>query len=518
MSVSSYLELYLAIFGWYMFDQIWVILKETGLAYLPFIGMFLKNIAEPIASQDAKDAASTSLRRIEIDIISMLTVIVLSAQPLLTIDFKGLSYTKACSTASVKAGKTGTAFDASFSTTTLGGGTAKVPLWWYGVLALSGGVNNAIIIKIPCDADLRFIKYSLKNSRVKDPQLRRQVQDFYDDCFVPATAKFYNKNDNYKTSNPDPGDLNWIGSDYLVDNLYANERSKKPVPGFAFDVNRDKEYDPAITPTSPVNGKPTCKQWWTGSGGSAGSGLRDSLIGEIDAGVLNDAITGIVKIANDIAAATSTAPVIDKKGVENTALRTLIDNDGGKVKGLGGLNEYNDASIANVASSFAASAGILLESGTIYPKMYLVKMAAPVIQAMILMMVYLFLPFILVFSSYRIGTMIFMSIVIFSIKFWTVLWAISHWLDNNLLTSLQPESWYQMFGSDSSTMAGAIINFTTITMYIVMPFFWTSTLAWAGYKVGTGISGSIEKTSAPSSNAGGKGGNEAVSYAKGKIK
>ncbi|MCK5662323.1 MAG: hypothetical protein KAI17_02505 [Thiotrichaceae bacterium] len=71
MSVSSYLELYLAIFGWYMFDQIWVILKETGLAYLPFIGMFLRNIAEPIASQDAKDAASTSLRRIEIDIISM---------------------------------------------------------------------------------------------------------------------------------------------------------------------------------------------------------------------------------------------------------------------------------------------------------------------------------------------------------------------------------------------------------------------------------------------------------------
>ena len=49
MSVSSYLELYLAIFGWYMFDQIWVILKETGLAYLPFIGMFLKNIEKKLA-------------------------------------------------------------------------------------------------------------------------------------------------------------------------------------------------------------------------------------------------------------------------------------------------------------------------------------------------------------------------------------------------------------------------------------------------------------------------------------
>lgn len=75
-----------------------------------------------------------------------------------------------------------------------------------------------------------------------------------------------------------------------------------------------------------------------------------------------------------------------------------------------------------------------------------------------------------------------------------------------------------MFGSDSSTMAGAIINFTTITMYVVMPFFWTSTLVWAGYKVGTGISGTMERANTPSSNAGEKGGNEAVSYAKGKIK
>ncbi len=128
---------------------------------------------------------------------------------------------------------------------------------------------------------------------------------------------------------------------------------------------------------------------------------------------------------------------------------------------------------------------------------------------MILMMVYLFLPFILVFSSYRIGTMIFISIVIFSIKFWTVLWAVSHWLDNNLLTSLNPEAWYQILGLPST--AEMVIDFTTATLYIVMPFFWTSTLAWAGYKAGAGISNSLEKASAPSSNAGEKGGNKAVS-------
>ena len=515
MSVSSYLELYLAIFGWYMFDQIWVIMKETGLAYLPFIGMFLRNIAEPIESQETKDAAGTSLRRIEIAMISMLTVIVLSAQPLMTINFTGLSYTKACSTTSVKGGSTATAFDSSFTATKLGGGTAKVPLWWYGVLALSGGVNNAIILKIPCDADLRFLKYSLKNARVKDPQTRRQVQDFFNDCYAPAMANYYNNNLSYPPA-LDTDDINWVGSKYLVDNLYGNKRSQKAVPGFAFDATRDKEYDPAITPTPPVNGKPTCKQWWTGSGGTSGSGLRDSLKGAIDAGVWNDFVSGVTKIANDIATATGNPAKIDTKGAENVALRTLIQNDEYQFKGLKRLNEYNEATLSGLANVTAASVGALLESGTFYPKMYLVKMAAPVIQAMILMMVYLFLPFILVFSSYRIGTMIFMSIVIFSIKFWTVLWAISHWLDNNLLTALNPEAWYQVFGLP--TLAEMVINFTTATMYIVMPMFWTSALAWAGHRVGTAISNAGSDLSKPSASAGEKGGSLGISAVKGGVR
>ena len=512
MSVSSYLELYLAIFGWYMFDQIWLIMKETGLAYLPFIGMFLKNIAEPIESQDSKDAAETSLKRIEIAMISMLTVIVLAAQPLMTINFAGLNYTKACSTTKVNAGATGTAFDSSFTATTLGGGTAKVPLWWYGVLALSGGVNNAIILKIPCDADLRYLKYSLKNSRVKSPQLRRQVQDFFNDCYAPAMAKFHNKNISY--TSPDEDDLHWMGSKFLIDNLYDGERSKKAVPGFAFNATRDKEYDPAVTPSPPVNGKPTCKEWWTGSGGSTGSGLRDSLLSEIDPTTVNDAKTGIVNIANKIATATSSPAKIDATGVENMALRTLINNDEYQFKGLRRLNEYNDNSMADVGNDIAASVGALLESGTFFPTMYLVKMAAPVVQAMILMMVYLFLPFILVFSSYRIGTMVFMSIVIFSIKFWTVLWAIAHWLDNNLLTSLNPEAWYQMFSMPNSTEM--VINFTTATMYIAMPMFWSSALAWAGYKALGNISNTESSLSKPSQSAGGKGASLAMS--KGKLR
>ena len=111
------------------------------------------------------------------------------------------------------------------------------------------------------------------------------------------------------------------------------------------------------------------------------------------------------------------------------------------------------------------------------------------------------------------GSRVAAPIVIFSIKFWTALWAISHWLDNNLLTALNPEAWYQVFGLP--TLAEMVINFTTATMYIVMPFFWTSTLTWAGYKVGSSITDSMDKSSAPSASAGSSGGNLGVSTVKG---
>ena len=497
MSVSSYLELYLAIFGWYMFDEIWLVLREIGIAFLPFIGMFIRNIAEPIKSQEAKDAAGTSLRRIEIDIAAMMTVIILAAQPILTLNFAGLNYVTSCGSGgtTVTAGSTGTTYDTTFTAASLGGGSAKVPIWWYGVLGITGGINNAVIIKIPCTADIRLVKYELKNSRVKKPRLRREVQNFFNDCYGPAMSNYLDKKNVPDTTDPD--DLYWIGSKHLVDNLYPQFRSKTQIEGFAYDPNRDYEYDERVAPL-PVNGEPDCDQWWTGNGGSAGSGLKERLKEEIELPIL-DRLTALVSSAEK---------------AENIALRTLIGNEEQSFKKLERINPYNTDGIINDTAAITAAIGGVLESVSFFPKMYLLKMAAPVVQAMILMMTYLLLPFILVFSSYKLGTMIFMSIVIFSIKFWTVLWAIAHWLDDNLIIALRPNGGLDLGyfilnnGLTDVVLGEMVINFTTATMYIVFPLFWTSALTWAGFRTGNAITDASDKLSRPSGSAGDKGGNK----------
>ena len=98
LGVQSYPELYTTLLGWQMYDEIWDLLSQTGLAFLPFIGIVLRNITHPYTSQETKDAGSTSLRRMEVDFISALLFIFFAVSPALTLAPSVLYYTPLCQT------------------------------------------------------------------------------------------------------------------------------------------------------------------------------------------------------------------------------------------------------------------------------------------------------------------------------------------------------------------------------------------------------------------------------------
>jgi len=510
MSVSSNLELYLTLFGWHMYSVFWDIIVDTGVAYMPFIGMFLRNIIEPIKSQDAKDASVTSLKRIELDIIIMFTVIMLAVQPYLTISYGGLNYTKSCSkSAAVSAGKTNTTYDTTFTKASLGGGTVQAPIWWYALLALTGGFNDAAILGIPCSEDIRLLETKLSNERVKNPHLRRQVQLFYKDCYNSAKTAFLDNDLAIPKGLPE-GDLQWLGSTYFMGALYKERRASTEIPGFTYDKNRDLEYDPAIY--LPPDGKPTCEQWWTGNGHSKKIGLRAALVGQVKGSVIDEIW---LAVKNNPVFSTKT-----KADVEEAAIKTLISREKVNFNGLRNLSMYNDAGFANTANSLASTLGGLMESMSFYPKMYMLKTAAPVIQAAILMLIYMFMPFYFLFSSYDIGKMIFMSIIIFSVKFWTVLWAIAHWLDNHLIDALQP-GWFfsiQDAFTQNNYVVRMVINFVVAGLFVAMPLFWSGLLTWSGQKVGNVVGKSIGDMGQGAENAGSKGGGAGASAVKAGVK
>lgn len=497
MGVSSYLEIYLTQFGWTMYDVFWDVLVDTGLAYLPFIGMILRNIAEPITSQEAKDASATSLRRVEADAVKMFAVLVIAVQPYMTVSYNNLSYTKACDPNGNAAvgGNTGKTYDTTFTAATLGGNNAKVPIWWYAVLAVTGGINDAAILGIPCTADIRLMSFSIENARVKDPQLRRQVQMFYKDCYRHAMAMYLDHNQQLPNNLP-KDDLNWLGSQFFMNGTYQTTRASATVPGFTYDPNRDREYDPKVY--IPADGKPTCRQWWTGNGHTNGIGLRQALADQIDPGAL----------------ATFKQFVANKTGkpqneVEDIAIKTLISREKTTFNGLQNLNRYNNGGLGGIASNAGATLGSFMEAMSFYPALYAMKVAAPIIQAVVLMLIYALMPFYFWFSSYQPSKIIFMSIIVFSVKFWTVLWAMANWLDNNLIDAIKP-SWHQL-SLQNNMLVEMIIDFVIGGLFVVMPLFWSGLLTWAGFKVGSEINKAGGELRGGAESAGKQGGNTAKS-------
>jgi uncharacterized membrane protein len=113
-----------------------------------------------------------------------------------------------------------------------------------------------------------------------------------------------------------------------------------------------------------------------------------------------------------------------------------------------------------------AALGIWFHQLEEYPKLYAASQAAPIMQALLLLMIYVFLPFSLVFNSYRASSFVTGAILIFSIIFWGFIWHLVSWTDNALMQALY-SGWFSKQGA-GATLADMIIT----SLVIFSPIFW----------------------------------------------
>ena len=103
-----------------------------------------------------------------------------------------------------------------------------------------------------------------------------------------------------------------------------------------------------------------------------------------------------------------------------------------------GRNAGLVGTLTSGATALAATAGLALNAAPHFSKMYIVREAAPIVQALLLMVLIMLLGFLMVFSSYSIPAIAVASVAYFGIKFWTALWAVAYWLDNNMIDAMTP--------------------------------------------------------------------------------
>jgi hypothetical protein len=491
LGVQSFPELYTMLMGWHLYDQLWDLLSKTGIAFLPFIGIILRNIKQTYESQETKDAASTSLRRMEMDIIATLLIILLGVSPFIPLEPSQVSYSPVCHAKgqnnTYHPGDTQTTWDIAFTEPT----TANVPLWWMAVLSISEGFASSANTMVACVPDLRKMVTEVNSTQLTDPTLKQELKQFELNCYIPARTAYLQdaekNNSNLQAINDnrdkyDTEDTEWIGSHGFQATYYQNLHAQQPVQGFPYNASEDINAD-SNKANPPAYGSPDCNTWWNDSQNGLKKKLYQALpknFGDEFVDFFKDDSTGALK---------------------DDVIKRITLNEGYQSAN----NTVGDAGYSPAATAI----GEWFTQLSTYPKLYAAAQAAPIIQALLLLMIYTFLPFALVFSGYKPSTFITGAAIIFSMIFWSFIWHLVSYVDSTLMNALYGDSWFAK-QSPSATLADMI----TGTLIIIAPLFWFSFMGAMGVAIGDVVSRIFTGMNEPNNRAAEQGSAMAKAAAK----
>ena len=545
MRVDSYLELFTTLYGWAFANIIGGLLTGVGLIYVPFMAIGFQIWREAKESASAGGSAIGLSEAVQVKLILSLFVFVMcfATIPGLTLDGKlrylPLGTDTNPNPVEVSTGNTGTTYDNAMQDATNGtmvpGGSAGsltgVPLWWYFVMAVSSGVNDAVRGAIGNSQNqLRDIEALARNAGIQDPKLNAEIAQFTSECFVTARSRYlnaaqWNSKDNQNQpvkidpeylnilsrDNKDygPSDIDWIGSHFFrtTPGFYDTLRSKNPVDGFALDLSAtgsvegaELNRDPTTSASIPAFRKPTCNEWWVGDGSNAG--LRARILSDsYTETVLNSKLCSLTNLrtpdadaCKDLvakAAATYTPPPpVDTAGSQG--------NDAGWATNLG-----------RIGGGALAMPTIISRAVEWLMAFFHMASALQMLQSVILMGIYFMLPMIVVMSGYKLEMMWYGAVAIFTVKFWTVFWFIAQWFDAHLWSAMYiSEDGIMVWGDLKQMVAGngpmtpkrLVLDLVLMGMYLGFPAIWSGMMAWIGVHVGQALGNVLSDNARPGEN------------------
>lgn len=489
MTAGSYFEYVLTLLGWLVNNGVWHTITATGLFALPLlvklIALWLKAREQ---GTDEGNGARLLVRWLEHSVYASVMVIMFAGVPFVNVDISTLRFdsqrTSQCGVSVVQPGDTGYAPLIN----ELGGQTAAVPVWWYFSHALSKGITSAAIAVLPCQPDLRQIRFDVQHTRIADPALAQELQDFVNDCYGPSRARL--KRQGSGISEEKSREVDWVGSPYYLSTagFYDRDHSRTPLEAWPYDPGRD-----AGLIDTGRGGYPTCAEWWSDSD----VGLKDRLLKQVGTSLWQQ----LRKLGQS------------QKDDEEAVLRSLVSprnlqaSQGGLVyNGFGG-NAGDNLNASQALSRLGSIAGMAVSGLALFPAFDSVRQSLPMVQAFLEMALVSCLPVILLFSAWELKTVITLSIVQFALCFLSFWWELARWLDSWLMTMIYSENGYSHFNLYGLQNASddVILNVVTGTMFVVLPVFWLGALTWAGHRVGGAVAGVISSGSAEIKGAGGSG-------------
>lgn len=496
MGVASYFEFVTTLLAWVLYDKVWAVLLDTALIFVPFITMMVGNImSSRKAGDDEGSAAIQSLKKIETDLYMMIGVVVFAAIPVLDVTLGEMAYVKppldcAVPGETIDGTATGTTYDGIL--TTLGSETGRVPIWWGALHTLSKSVVSASIAGIPCADDVSSVGYKLAGDKIDPPELRKELGDFTKDCYKASKARLQ-RMDTSALTREQRNDTLWLGSEYFrtTGGFYNNYYSYDPRAAFPYTAARDSGFEDDFS----AGGHPTCNEWW----GDSTNGIRIKVLDSIDPDLMNDMVYSASSLMNRVlGVALTTREKEDaflrkylevqevKLGLAGSSVSTgyqVSNQEAAAASGQGTFSSlpafFTDISIASVAAL-----GAVFEAPKAITEGYAIRNGISMIQAIVLMMLVIMLPFLMLFSQYKVSMVFNLSIIFFSLHLLSYVWAIAFWVENNVMAAMIGAEGLSVFTPGENLTQTTLMWFMERFLYVILPMIVLTSLGWVGIRAG----------------------------------
>lgn len=500
---TDYLEYYLTLVSWVVHNGIWSVLVASGMFAVPFLAIIIQEWLKARAEgADEGNKGVLSSARIENRVFVAVVVIMFAGIPFIDVDFNTIKYDRSRSTqCQVNVPEpTDTGWSQSFST--INNQSAKVPVWWFAMHAISRAITGASVAAIPCGTDLRQIRMDIDATRIDDPVLAQEISDFTRDCYGPARAKLFMTRPSL--SEEQMHDVTWIGSSYFVGTagFYDSYRSRTPRDAWPFDATRDA----GLAQVPGGGGYPTCRQWWA----DGSQGLRARLLAQVDPSLLT-------RLAG-------WAGFLSQAEVNDSVIRAVASPRQQKLNRGAVYTDYGgqiDMTLPNIVTRAASDVGLTVGSLGYFPAMDVVRQALPMVLSLLKMALVICIPLVLLIGTYDLKTMVTVSVVQFALFFTEFWFQLARWIDSTILDALYGWGWgwnrphtnFDPLVGLNNTFGDMLLNVVMATMFLILPTFWVAALAWAGIRAGNVLQG-LSTGTRDAGQAGGRGGGLMIGAAK----
>ena len=490
---TDYLEYYLTLVAWIVHNGIWNVLISSGVFALPFVAIIVQEWLRARAEgADEGNKGVLSSLRIENRIWVAIVVVMFAGIPFIDVDLNRVhlddSRSAQCQVSVPLPAQTG--WSQSFST--LNNQSAKVPVWWAFMHAVSRAITGASVAAIPCGTDLRQMRMDIDATRINDPLLAQEVSDFTHDCYGPARAKLFMARPTLDEAQMN--DVSWIGSRFFLDTAgyYDTYHASTPRDGWPYDSNRDA----GLAQVDSGAGYPTCRQWW-----DDGNGLRARLLAQVDPGLLTR-LSGWAGFKS-------------RAEIDDSVIRTVVSPRQQKLNQGAVYTDYGgqiDKTLPNIVTRAAGDVGMAAGSLGFFPAMDVVRQALPMVLSLLKMALVICIPLVLVIGTYDLKTVITVSVVQFALFFVDFWFQLARWIDSTILDALygwgfgwnRPHANFDPIMGLNNAFGDMLLNFVMATMFLVLPTFWVGAPSWAGLHIGQLVQG-LSNGSKDAGNAGSKG-------------